>query len=157
MTRPVVAADLVDVLAAALEQASPEQRARLRAALELDEGRGAGHAPERAAYTPATLAAELGRSPRAIRGAIARGELDAVKRGRGWVIGADAVERWAAASRGAARGRTSPRPERRAGADGTGAQRGSDRAPMHVGSTRTRRPGGARTPPARPEPNRRFR
>ena len=46
-------------------------------------------------YTPATLAAELGRTPRAIRAAIARGELDAVKRGRGWVIPADAVERWA--------------------------------------------------------------
>lgn len=46
-------------------------------------------------YTPATLAAELGRTPRAIRAAIARGELDAVKRGRGWVIPADAIERWA--------------------------------------------------------------
>ena len=47
------------------------------------------------AYTVATLAAELGRSERSIRGAIARGELEAVKRGRGYVIGADAVAAWA--------------------------------------------------------------
>ncbi len=35
------------------------------------------------AFTVATLAAELGRSERSIRAAIARGELEAVKRGRG--------------------------------------------------------------------------
>jgi excisionase family DNA binding protein len=49
-----------------------------------------------AAYTPATLAAELGRSPRAIRAAIHRGELAATKRGQGWVISAEAVAAWAA-------------------------------------------------------------
>ena len=48
------------------------------------------------AYTPRTLAVELGRSERSIRAAIARGELEAVKRGRGWVISADAVAAWAA-------------------------------------------------------------
>ena len=104
MTVPV---DLVDVLAAAIEQAGPDQRARLRAALEIEPPE-----PEPAAkaiYTPQTLAAELGRSPRAIRGAIARGELEAVKRGRGWVIAAGAVERWAATSRAAAGGRGSRR------------------------------------------------
>lgn len=47
------------------------------------------------AYTVATLAAELGRSERSIRAAIARGELEAIKRGRGYVIGADAVAAWA--------------------------------------------------------------
>src|SRR4051794_32740810 len=86
-----VAVDLVDVLAAALEQAGPDQRARLRAALEVEAARGQELVPAAAVYTPATLAAELGRSPRAIRAAIARGELDAVKRGRGYVIGVDAV------------------------------------------------------------------
>jgi len=50
------------------------------------------------AYTVATLAAEVGRSERSIRGAIHRGELEAVKRGRGWVISADAVAAWATAT-----------------------------------------------------------
>jgi excisionase family DNA binding protein len=54
-------------------------------------------APQPAAYTVASLAAALGRSERSIRGAIARGELDAVKRGRGWIISADAVAAWATA------------------------------------------------------------
>jgi excisionase family DNA binding protein len=49
------------------------------------------------AFTVATLAAELGRSERSIRAAIARGELEAVKRGRGYVISADAVADWARA------------------------------------------------------------
>ena len=50
------------------------------------------------AYTVASLACELGRSERSIRGgAIGRGELEAVKRGRGYVISADAVSVWATA------------------------------------------------------------
>jgi excisionase family DNA binding protein len=49
------------------------------------------------AYTVATLAAALGRSERSIRAAIARGELQAVKRGRGFVMSADAVADWARA------------------------------------------------------------
>jgi hypothetical protein len=57
----------------------------------------AQEAPRPAAYTVASLAAELGRSERSIRAAIARGELQAVWRGRGYVIAADAVAAWARA------------------------------------------------------------
>jgi hypothetical protein len=46
-------------------------------------------------YTPQTLAAELGHTPRAVRAAIERGELEARWSGRGYVIGADAVAAWA--------------------------------------------------------------
>jgi excisionase family DNA binding protein len=56
-------------------------------------------APGAAVYTPATLAAELGVTPRAIRAAIERGDLQARRSGRGWVIGAAAVAAWAAPSR----------------------------------------------------------
>lgn len=49
------------------------------------------------AFTVATLAAELGRTERSIRAAIGRGELEAAKRGRGYVISADAVAEWARA------------------------------------------------------------
>jgi excisionase family DNA binding protein len=68
------------------------------------------------AFTVATLATELGRSERSIRAAIARGELQAVKRGRGWVIARDAVAAWARAPipRSQPRPR-SGRPRRRSG------------------------------------------
>ena len=46
-------------------------------------------------YTPDTLARELGCTPRAIRAAIARAELAAVKRGGRWIILAESVVRWA--------------------------------------------------------------
>ena len=49
------------------------------------------------AYTVASLAAELGVSARAIRCAITRHELQAVKRGSRWIISADAVGEWASA------------------------------------------------------------
>lgn len=52
------------------------------------------------AYTVASLAIELGVSQKAIRCAIARGELPAVKRGSRWIISADAVQTWATASEG---------------------------------------------------------
>jgi excisionase family DNA binding protein len=52
-------------------------------------------APARTVYTPATLAAELGVTARAIRAAIERGELRARRSGRGWVIAAAAVAEWA--------------------------------------------------------------
>jgi excisionase family DNA binding protein len=68
------------------------------------------------AFTPRTLALELGRTERSIRAAIARGELDAVKRGRGYVIGRDAVEAWTRAPAGASRSSpSSSRPRRRPG------------------------------------------
>ena len=55
--------------------------------------------------TVATLAAELQVSEKVIRNAIARGELEAVKRGNRWFISDEARERWlthktAAPSRG---------------------------------------------------------
>jgi excisionase family DNA binding protein len=59
------------------------------------------------AYTVASLAAELGVSQKAIRCAIARRELAAVKRGARWIISAEAVRTWATASE--ARSRTSRR------------------------------------------------
>ena len=46
------------------------------------------------AYTVASLAAELGVSPKAIRCAIARRELAAVKRGARWLISAECVREW---------------------------------------------------------------
>lgn len=48
----------------------------------------------RAAYTVASLAGEIGISQKAIRCAIARGELVAVKRGARWLISADGVREW---------------------------------------------------------------
>ena len=50
-----------------------------------------------AVYSPKTLAAELGRSERSIRAACASGKLQAIKRGRGYVISTDAVAAWASA------------------------------------------------------------
>ncbi len=46
------------------------------------------------AYTPQTLAAELGITPRAVRAAIERGDLEARRSGRGYVIAAEAVTAW---------------------------------------------------------------
>jgi excisionase family DNA binding protein len=53
--------------------------------------------PAHAAYTVHSLAAALGVSQKAIRCAISRGELYAVKRGSRWIISADAVADWATA------------------------------------------------------------
>ena len=47
-----------------------------------------------AAYTVEGLATTLGVSPRVVRNAITRGELQAVKRGGRWLIAPDAVEAW---------------------------------------------------------------
>ena len=51
--------------------------------------------PAPAVYTPQTLAAELGITARAVRAAIERGDLEARRSGRGYVIGAEAVATWA--------------------------------------------------------------
>jgi excisionase family DNA binding protein len=56
-----------------------------------------------AVYSPRTLAAELGVTPRAIRAAIERGDLEARRSGRGYVIGRESVAEWT---------RTSGRPRR---------------------------------------------
>jgi hypothetical protein len=50
---------------------------------------------EHVAYTVASLAAELAVSPKVIRCAISRGELNAVKRGTRWIISGEAVGEWA--------------------------------------------------------------
>jgi hypothetical protein len=62
-------------------------------------------------YTVASLVAELGVSAEAVRCAIARHELQAVKRGSRWIISADAVSEWAsAAETHRATGRRRPAP-----------------------------------------------
>lgn len=66
------------------------------------------------AYTVATLAQALALSPRAIRGAIERGELAAIKRGGRWIITAQAVTAWAEPQhRRTAATSASPRPRNR--------------------------------------------
>jgi hypothetical protein len=47
-----------------------------------------------AAYTVESLAAAVGISPKAVRNAIARGDLAAVKRGGRWIVSAAAADRW---------------------------------------------------------------
>lgn len=54
--------------------------------------------PASMVYSVRSLAAELGVSDRAIRGAIHRGELAAVKRGRRYVIPGAAVAAWSEAT-----------------------------------------------------------
>ena len=84
----LLAAVLIELVAS-----SPEALARLVELLEAH--RPAGPQATAPAYTVASLAAALKVSPRAIRGAIARGELAAAKRGGRWIIAAGAVEAWA--------------------------------------------------------------
>jgi excisionase family DNA binding protein len=74
----------------------------LRQPTELNDGH--------AAYTVASLAAELGVSQKTIRSAIARRELAAVKRGARWLISAESVREWATPSA------AQPRPRRTRGA-----------------------------------------
>jgi excisionase family DNA binding protein len=66
---------------------------RLRPYLRADEPTTAP-----AVYTPQTLAVELGITARAVRAAIDRGDLEARRSGRGYVIGAEAVAVWASAA-----------------------------------------------------------
>lgn len=107
-----------DQLAIGLVEAiarSPVALARLRELVRYrDDAVSSVPAP---AYSVATIAAELGRTERSIRAAIARGELEAVKRGRGYVISADAVAEWARAPITSARAiaESAPAPGPRAG------------------------------------------
>jgi excisionase family DNA binding protein len=82
-----------------------ELRGDPRALAELRDLLAAGPA----VYSCATLAAELGCTPRAVRAAIERGDLAAVRSGRGWVIASEAVAAWATPVADRARcGRRSP-------------------------------------------------
>jgi excisionase family DNA binding protein len=90
-----------------LDELLEELRADPRARAELQLLLGAGPA----VYSPATLAAELGCTARAIRAAIERGDLQARRSGRGYVIGAEAVAAWASSS-ARARRRAAPRAPR---------------------------------------------
>jgi excisionase family DNA binding protein len=88
----VLASALVEALAA-----DPAAISRLRELVALD-----AHpvAPEPVIYTVASLAAVLDVSERVVRGAIARGELQAAKRGGRYLITAGAVREWAAVEPG---------------------------------------------------------
>lgn len=86
-----------------------EQLARRAAEIVLSELRTTS-STARVAYTVETLADEIGCSAKSVRGAIARGELDARKSGARWVISSDAVARWATPSKTPTQGR---RPSRR--------------------------------------------
>ena len=79
---------LIEALAA-----DPAAIARLR---EIVGPQSAVEPPKPIAYTVASLAAMLNVSDRVVRGAIARGELDAAKRGGRYVISARAVDDWTA-------------------------------------------------------------
>ena len=69
----------------------------LRQPKELNDGRSA--------YTVASLAAELGVSQKAIRCAISRRELVAVKRGARWLISTQAVRDWVSPAEARSRSR----------------------------------------------------
>ena len=90
----VLASALVEALAA-----DPAAIARLRELVAVDLPRPV--APEPVVYTVASLAGVLDVSPRVVRGAIARGELQAAKRGGRYLISAAAVRDWAAVEPGA--------------------------------------------------------
>ena len=83
-----LAAALIELLAS-----SPSAMQRL---VDLLEDRGLIHTePTTPVYTVASLAEGVGVSAKVVRGAIARGELDAVMRGGRWIIPAEAVDAWA--------------------------------------------------------------
>lgn len=85
-----LASALVEALAA-----DPAAISRLRELVAADPPRA--QAPPPGIYTVASLAAVLQVSARVVRGAIARGELAATKRGGRYIISARAVDDWAAA------------------------------------------------------------
>ncbi len=125
-TSATLVSELLRALFAELE-ADPDAIERLRSLLGAQVDREpTASAP---AYTVQSLAEELGRTPRSIRGAIERGELEAVKRGRGYVISAEAVSLWASAPPEAA-----PRQSRRPRATKTQAAAGPMRRALAAGA-----------------------
>jgi excisionase family DNA binding protein len=88
-------------VSAVLHTLLAELRSDPVALAELRDLLGAGPA----VHTTATLATQLDVTPRTIRAAIERGDLEARRSGRGYVIAAGAVAEWAAP-------RSAPRPGR---------------------------------------------
>ena len=74
---PTAAADIASVLAPTLAASVPKTA--------------------RVAYTVDALAKEVSVTPRAVRAAIGRGDLAAVKRGGRWLIAAESVNGWVSA------------------------------------------------------------
>lgn len=70
----------------------PVALAELRTAIGVTSPTTSDTAP--LAYTVASLADDLDVSTKTVRGAIHRGELEAVKRGSRWLISAEAVRAW---------------------------------------------------------------
>jgi len=101
----VLASALVEALAA-----DPAAIARLRELVAVDRLRPAASEP--VIYTVASLAAVLDVSARVVRGAIARGELHAAKRGGRYLIPASAVREWAAIEPASAAPNRRARPRR---------------------------------------------
>ncbi len=99
--------ELARAIVAAIAK-DPDALEQLRELLR-DDADHQMHQLMRAAFTVQTLAAELGLSAKAIRAAIGRGELQAVKRGRGYVISAEAVAAWTTPAAAPARRRQTPR------------------------------------------------
>lgn len=100
--------ELAELLCDAIVQASPETRARIRAALEIN-GPPAAAPERRSVYTTSTLAAELAVSARAVRGWIQAGELRATMRAGRWIIAADEVAGWIASGETPASAASGPR------------------------------------------------
>jgi len=87
---------LAQALLAALLSDSDCLRRLAQAVSDVDASAAHARPP---AYTVEGLAETIAVSPRAVRNAITRGELQAVKRGGRWLIAQDAVDAWTHARR----------------------------------------------------------
>lgn len=103
---------VVDGLREAL--ADPTMRAEVRALLDGLEGSAAPAAPARTLHSVRSLAAEVGKSERTIRRAIAVGELPATRRAGQWTMTVEDVTAWARSggTRATVAARRSPGPRR---------------------------------------------